>query len=140
MSLTKKENSGFLSKKERLKYLKYLNKYKGLVGFGDWSVKMGIEYKEASHIAEVFTDYLEKELEVQLYTLFKDLNDEKQKNVLFHELVHARIHYFNKLKDKTTEFFEEDLVNDLVRGFEAHHKFDYDESKKTNAKKGTKRP
>jgi len=123
-----------LTKTEIKKYLSFLNKYKEYVGFSDWKVTLNDEYKDSSDIAEVFVDYLEKELEVHLYKLFKDLPEEKQINTLFHELVHARVFYFTKLTKRACEFFEEDMVNDLVRGFEKHKKLIYDEPNKTNAK------
>lgn len=106
-----------LTKTEILKYLNFLNRYKGSVGFAGWKVYLTDIVEENDSIARIRANIHEKELQVYLFTEFLDLPDEKQRETLFHELVHARILYYHALTDLTTRFFEEDLVNDLVRGF-----------------------
>ena len=55
-----------------------------------------------------------------LFRSFHKLSHDKKKNVLLHELLHGRIEIFNIKKAQVVEELEEDLVNDMVRGFERH--------------------
>lgn len=107
-----------LKKGKIIKYLKFLNKYKELVGFAGWKVFLYNKVEPNDSIARIWADAAEKELEIYLFESFLELSDDQQKNVLFHELVHARVAYFRVLSNRATGFLEEDLVNDLVRGFE----------------------
>lgn len=107
-----------LTKKQIFKYLKILNKYKDIVGFAGWKIFLSSDVAKSGDIANISTDELEKELKVELFSYFMNSPEEKQINILIHELIHARVAYYKSLCDRATAFFEEDLVNDLTRGYE----------------------
>lgn len=99
-------------------FFDYLKMSLKLVGLSDWSIDLKMRYKRLDELANVNTDIYEKKLTIQLSSKFKKLDERSKYNVLLHELVHARIAIYNEQKDKLLETLEEDLVNDIVRGFE----------------------
>ena len=103
----------------------YLKLSLKLVGLSDWVIDLKTSYKNLEELANVDYDIYEKKLIIQLSTRFKKLDETRKYNVLLHELVHARIGVFNEQRDKLLETLEEDLVNDLVRGFERKWSKDY---------------
>jgi muramoyltetrapeptide carboxypeptidase LdcA involved in peptidoglycan recycling len=110
-----------LSKEQIARYLNYLEKYKCLVGFSDWSVKLNKVAKNHGQktIAFVGIDIWEKELTVELTENFLEKPKDEQENVLLHELVHGRVRYFKERMKEFEEVEEEHLVNDLTRGITA---------------------
>jgi len=103
------------------KYLKFINEYKKVVGLSDWTVKLDRKDSESEdNLAEVESNAYEKELVITLTKGFHKLSSSRKKNVLLHELIHGRVEIFNKRKEVLVEEIEEELVNDLVRGFERH--------------------
>lgn len=120
-----------ISKKNYDKFLIFLKDHKKLVGLSDWCVTLKESYEYIGDVlAEVKTDFYEKELVVTLSSDFEELSVNKQKNVLLHELVHGRIEIYNKKKDFYLDELEELLVNDLVRGFERHKNLKWKEDQK----------
>lgn len=116
-----------MKKKDKKKYNKFLKEKKRLVGLSDYKVEVDPEVFEelgetiGDSEARAVVDVLEKEVYIILSDCFKDLEPVEQKNILLHELVHARYELLDKFKSVgSNEFFEEDFVNDLVRGFERH--------------------
>jgi len=106
--------------KYHAKYEQFLNDSKKLVGLTDYKIILSPETLETDSMAEVDPDIYEKELTVMLSADFHKLSHDKKKNVLLHELLHGRIEIFNIKKAQVVEELEEDLVNDMVRGFERH--------------------
>ena len=102
------------------KYLSFLKTHKKLVGLSDWNIILSKKVVENNNVAEVEPDMYEKELEIKLSNTFHKLTHNKKKNVLLHELIHGRVEIFNKKKELVVEELEEELVNDLTRGFERH--------------------
>jgi len=103
------------------KHIKYLDKNKKLVGLTDWHIFMRIHTKQMEDLAEVIIDDLEKILKITLSDTFLTLTQRSQKNILLHELLHARVNLMTKQQEKgDNEYFEELFVNDIVRGFERH--------------------
>lgn len=118
-----------MKQKNKEKYDKFLQDKKNLVGMSDYKIEvnsnifkeLGEEIGESE--ARAMVDIIEKEVYLLVTEYFEDLEGEEQKNILFHELIHARYELLNKLKRVgSNEFFEEDFVNDIVRGFEKHKK------------------
>ena len=102
------------------KELRYLEKHKALCGFADYKLllKDSTSHDSGDVVAEAEGDYLDKTLTV---TLFKKYTTTKDwKNVLIHELVHARFGLaLDKIKDRTKDIAyleEEEAVNDITRG------------------------
>jgi len=120
-------------KTEIEKYKRFLDKYKSYVGMGDYRVVLEPKTK-IEGFAEVDTDYYEKIIKISLSDKFYETGISQRKNILFHELVHARIDAFDSKVNKLKEDEEEEFVNDIVRGFEKHKRFEFKE-----AKDGTKR-
>lgn len=101
--------------------LKHLLKYKSYFGFADWELKLDDRTDEDSTtIARCAIDLKEKRLKVILYALFIDEDTDKN-NVLIHELIHARHEVKAKrFQERSFEMEyqeEEDMVNDITRGF-----------------------
>lgn len=97
-------------------YIKFLEKHKHLFGFAGWSFTMG--YDDSVNVARVFVDYSEKVAEFYIPKSFDDRTKENKTNILIHELVHGRIAAYRAHLQKFIDIEEEELVNDLTRGFE----------------------
>ena len=109
-----------MKQEDNSKYLKFLNENKKLVGLSDWKITISKKYLDDGNFAEVEPNIYEKELEVTLSKQFYGLQHVRKKNVLLHELIHGRVEIFNKRKEQIVEELEEDMVNDITRGFERH--------------------
>lgn len=106
-----------VTKGQMIKFLTFLDENKQYVGLSDYRIIIKMDVLKNIE-AEVLPDIFEKELEVTLSEGFLKNTEEKQLNILFHELIHARVEIFNKMIEKNRELQEELLVNDLTRGFE----------------------
>jgi len=102
------------------KYETFLNKHKGLLGLSDWTITVEKEAIDTNNLAEVDTNHYEKELTITLSKEFNKLTANKKKNVLLHELIHGRIELYNQKSKLLLEELEEELANDITRGFERH--------------------
>ena len=99
-------------------YKKDLDIYKTYVGLSDWSIEVTDKYIKLEELANVEWDTYEQVLKVTLSKKFEKLPWLKRQNTLIHEMVHARIGIYNERKNVLVERLEEELVNDIVRGFE----------------------
>lgn len=123
-------------KNELKKFIVFLGEHKQYVGFGDWDISLiDSRTKESSNIAWTTPNIEEKELEVELLKGFFELSEEKQKNVLFHELLHGRVCAFNLEARDHNVMFEENMVNDITRGFEHYKGFEWKNDKEYVVKK-----
>jgi len=102
------------------KYKKFLNDNKKLVGLTDWKVILSKIVLDGTNLAEVVPDIYEKDITVKLSEAFHKLSHTRKKNVLLHELIHGRVEIYNEKKKQIIEELEEELVNDIARGFERH--------------------
>ena len=68
--------------------------------------------------ANLEVDIYEKTIKISASDEFYKEKEKRRKNILLHELVHSRINIFNKWKEKLTDELEEELANDITRGFE----------------------
>jgi len=108
-----------LSKYQIKKYMKFLMDNRQYVGLSDWTIILKTELlTEGENYASSTVNKLEKELTIQLSTNFLKESKAKQANILFHELVHARLGYMYQKIDEYREVEEEHMINDLVRGYE----------------------
>ena len=114
-----------IEEKEFEKYKRFLNKCKGLMGLSDYRILLESERAKMEEFAEVDSDIHEKIMKISLSDKFYDAGNHQKKNILFHELVHGRVDIFNQKVEKLTSEEEEDLVNDIVRGFEKHKRFEF---------------
>lgn len=108
-----------LKGKKSAKFKEFLDYYKQFVGFSDWNIIFGIGEFEDSILAEVDVNLLEKIITIGVCKKFFNLESDRQKNILFHELLHGRVLLFKKRYEDYKETEEEYMVNDLVRGFES---------------------
>ena len=99
-------------------YIKFLNTYKGLMGFSEFEICLATTAKEQDNLAEVETNIFEKQIKIALSLDFLKKNQKEKRNILFHELTHARICYAKLKIEEHTNIEEEHMVNDIVRGFE----------------------
>ena len=111
--------------KEFERYKNFLNKCKGLMGLSDYRILLEPGRANIGEFAEVDSDIHEKIMKISLSDKFYEAGNHQKKNILFHELVHGRIYIFNQKVEKLTSEEEEDLVNDIVRGFEKHKRFEF---------------
>jgi len=116
-----------INKNTITKYEAFLNKHKSLLGLSDWTALIVKESIDSEHLAEVDANHYEKELKISLSKGFHKLTANKKKNVLMHELVHGRIEIYNQKCKLLLEELEEELANDLTRGFERHNKLKWSE-------------
>ena len=108
-----------ISKQELLKYVKFLESAKQYVGLSDYKIKVSTTVVDlGTSYAEASPDIYEKTLQINLTKNFLQENDERKINILLHELVHGRIEIYNMKLDNLKEDLEEDLANDITRGFE----------------------
>lgn len=103
------------------KYIDYLNKNKHLVGFTEYKIKLKKKIpRRENPVAETSVDRYEKELVVELSTAFMKLDDVRKRNVLIHELIHARFELqTQRIEDSIKQIkyeFEEEYVNDITTG------------------------
>ena len=107
-----------LSGKNVEKFMEFLNCYKQYVGLSDWNIIFGIGHFDDETLAETESSLLEKTLKIAVKEDFFKYGLDRQKNILFHELIHVRICIFSKKYENIKETEVEYMVNDLVRGFE----------------------
>jgi len=109
-----------LTKKQIKKYLEFLVNNKHYMGLTDFDIELKNNARNlGGDLAEVKPDDLEKKLLIELSNDFLKAKPKEQANILFHELIHARVAIMNERQAKgDTAYFEECFVNDLVRGFE----------------------
>lgn len=107
-----------LTTKQLDKYLDFMNYYKPYVGLSDWIVTLKVKLIKGGDLAGVLVEAHEKEMILTISEEFLKETDKKQLNILFHELVHARVACFNQRAREHTYILEEDMVNDLTRGYE----------------------
>ena len=124
-----------LSKSDIIKYVNFLDRYKRYVGLGDYKILLANTYLDNGDIyAEVSANIYEKTLKIALSTRIIDVDDKRKINILFHELVHARICVHNKRLEEINELEEEDLANDLTRGFDELGDLKFDKIRKKSKK------
>jgi len=110
------KNKSFLTKTEIKRVVRFLESYKGYVGFGDYKVMLSLDSLKDGDKAKVTVDIYEKELKIQLAESFKKETDDKKANILIHELTHGRFSAFQDIVDELTKYEEENLINDLTKG------------------------
>ena len=114
-------------------FAEFLNEHKSLAGLSDWNIVLSKKLKNGKDsYAEVLTDSLEKEIEIMLYSSFMKFNEKRQANILMHELVHARVSVYKEQIEKLQEDLEENLVNDITRGFERLGKLKFGDKNASN--------
>jgi hypothetical protein len=105
----------------RAEMLHILHSFMPIVGFAGWRISV-LKYGKVDmddNIANVEIDRLEKTLEIVLSTAhFKPLPRKVKRNVLIHELIHARVDLYQKIAKVLIDDAEEDMVNDIARGLE----------------------
>ena len=123
-----------MHKEDYERFTIYLDNHKQYVGLSDWKIRLNLEIKQDSDIAEVEPNILEKTLTFSLFEKFFEKNDEEKANILFHELVHGRLSVKDKqveeLEDSIEDVYDEHFVNDIVRGFEQYGEFKLPKKKK----------
>jgi hypothetical protein len=108
-----------LTKQKLMKYIKFLDDAKKYVGLSEYEVTLATETVDlGENFAEVTTDIYEKTLRVSLTQNFLRVSDKRKMNILLHEMVHGRICIFNEQSEKLVAELEEELANDITRGFE----------------------
>lgn len=110
-----------LSDKDGIKYLNYLNKVKGLVGLGDWTIKLNLTLATNlvltnASIATCVTNHYDKIIELQLSKEFVDSSEEEKKNTLIHEMIHSRFNIYEHRVSVYSQLEEEYFCNDVTRG------------------------
>jgi hypothetical protein len=104
---------------KRKQMLEIMNEFKVLVGLGDFKVLLNGEFQDLKdNFAEVEPDIWEKTLSVKLAKKFKTAPFPQQRNILIHEMVHARFGIFSQKCAQLAETEEELFINDVVRGLE----------------------
>lgn len=99
-------------------YLNFLNDKKSLIGLSDWVVLLNGDFKDMDEYATVEFDIYEKTLKVDLSVKFESVDVRRKRNILMHELVHAKIGIYNEEIKELIRVREEHLVNDLTKGYE----------------------
>jgi hypothetical protein len=107
-----------LTKHQKKKYLDFMNHTKRYIGLSDWNVIIKSKIADMDKFATVMTDMYEKELVIELSIDFMKFHPDRQKNILFHELTHARMSIIEIKIDEFKTIEVEHCVNDIVRGFE----------------------
>jgi hypothetical protein len=108
-----------ITKQKLMKYIKFLDDAKKYVGLSEYEVTLATETVDlGENFAEVTTDIYEKTLRVSLTQNFLRVSDKRKMNILLHEMVHGRICIFNEQSEKLVAELEEELANDITRGFE----------------------
>ena len=113
-----------LKQKQVEKFLSFLEDTKILYGLSSYNVKINNDIiKGVGTLARVTPDVFEKELKIELSETFLESNWNKQTSILTHELVHARVEIFNfersECMKSSVNYLEEQLVNDLTKGFDS---------------------
>jgi hypothetical protein len=109
-----------ICKKKYDLYLGFLKMAQGFLGISDWKITLDKEVQDLGpNFARIHFDPIEKEGEVQVSFTFLDKPDNKKLNILLHEIVHLRVACLNKNVEDYRENEEEEMVNDIVRGFES---------------------
>jgi hypothetical protein len=126
-----------LKKKDFDSYLGFLRMAQDFVGLAGWKVTLDKSYQDLGvNLARVHLDPVEKEAEVQVSELFIEKNDCQKLNILLHELLHTRVAWLNKKVEDYRESEEEEMVNDIIRGFEFVTKdFSFSGFRKTETRK-----
>ena len=104
--------------KNVIRYLNFLNDSKHLVGLSDWQIRINEKAVQTDYLAQAIPDIFEKIVFIDLTDKFLESTEAQKRNILIHELVHVRYVIKEQIQDKMTEFLEEDLINDIVRGLE----------------------
>jgi len=110
-----------LTDKQGIKYLNFLNNVKGLMGLGDWTIKLNtvvatnLVGSEPS-IATCVSNHYEKIIEIQLTNEFLKSSEDEQNETLIHELVHSRFQVYSNRIRNYAMLEEEYFVNDVSRG------------------------
>jgi hypothetical protein len=101
------------------KHLKFLNDNKGMFGLSDWKIMLKAKLLDlGDNFAEVKCDIYEKELRIAISKKLKKQSFAYQKNVLLHELLHARYEIFQNRIQELIKYEEENFINDIIRGIE----------------------
>lgn len=98
------------------KILSILEKYKGMIGFAGWDIKVLSKPMDSSELANVEVDYYEKIVTITLSKKFHSETKKMQINTLVHELVHGRFELYKKRVEHFSSDEEELMVNDITRG------------------------
>jgi hypothetical protein len=104
-----------MNKKQMFKILECFKKHVGLSGY---KILISKDYHKLDSLATVEPDIYEKTITITLSKEFKKKDDKAQRNILIHELVHARVEIFNMKVELLRNEEEEYLVNDITRGLE----------------------
>ena len=121
-----KQTQDSLTKQDLLKYVKFMDDAKKYVGLSEYEIRLATDLADlGSNFAEADADVYEKVLKVALTKNFLHVSDKRKANILLHELVHGRIFVFNMQSEKLVEGLEEELANDITRGFERLKKLSF---------------
>jgi hypothetical protein len=116
--VTKMVRGTFFFKMNKKQMFKILECFKKHVGLSGYKILISKDYHKLDSLATVEPDIYEKTITITLSKEFKKKDDKAQRNILIHELVHARVEIFNMKVELLRNEEEEYLVNDITRGLE----------------------
>lgn len=99
--------------------MEFLEEHKKYLGLSDWKIiiTQEKELSEGAYAEADGSEYLDKILKISISDKLRKKDDDFIANTLFHELVHGRHHiYASKIEDDNYRE-EEEMINDIVRGF-----------------------
>jgi len=112
-----------LNKKQIEEYVRLGREVGDLIGLREYDILISdtlIDLKE--NLAEVDVDIFEKRIMIELAEQFLSKSKREQENILIHEIVHSRVCVWvakqKQIFKSSTQFLEEDFVNDITRGIE----------------------
>jgi predicted metal-dependent hydrolase len=104
-----------LTETQAKKYVDFLNKHKHRFGLGEYRVFVKQQVpKRDTPVAETGYDYYEKDLTIELSTIFMKADESRQRNILIHELIHTQYGVMKQRADKLAYEYEEEMVNTLT--------------------------
>ena len=123
-----KKNSFFMRVNKNMKrFMCFLEKHKKFVGLSEWEIFLAVEPTSSTEtLAEVSPDIYEKTLKVSLSESFMRMDEKKQAETLFHELLHGKFEILRGETREISRILEEHMVNDLVRGFKKYAPLKFD--------------
>jgi ADP-heptose:LPS heptosyltransferase len=92
--------------------LKFLDKHKVYIGWGNWTIMIK-RVKKCDCDAVIDVSEIGKQAVVTLPDQFLKKPTDIQKSILFHELVHGRVRVMQKRLENNEDDEEELMVNDI---------------------------
>lgn len=120
----------------------FFNEHKTYIGFGNYEVLITFSNNNKSNAhAEIVVKEIAQQIDLTFYKSFMEMGDDKQVNIIFHELVHGRVELKINRCEHMLDDEEEKMVNDIARLVEnakKYKKVNKNENKSTT-RKTTKR-